>query len=257
MHFQTLIPDNSVSLFVKTIWVFENDDKNIQTNLPFFADGYPGLMFQQTDNGLKVKPHNKKMPALFLYGQTIKPITLDIKGCYTLIIFQLYPFVLKSLFNVIPQSINDNCYYLDDAMGTDVNTFTNQLLTYKNVQQKINAITELLLSFFDKKKQTLDYKIKQAIESIIQTKGQENIRSISEKLKLNIRTFERRFLNETGLKPKQFAKIIQFQASLEQLTVEDFTKLTDIVYQNGFSDQSHFIRVFKAFTGKTPNAFKK
>jgi AraC-like DNA-binding protein len=242
---------------VKTIWVFENEDKNIQTNLPFFADGYPGLMFQQTDNGLKVKPHNKKMPALFLYGQTIKPITLDIKGSYTLVIFQLYPFVLKSLFNVIPQSINDNCYYLDDAMGTDVNAFTNQLLTYKNVQQKINAITELLLSFFDKKKQTLDYKIKQAIESIIQTKGQENISSISEKLKLNIRTFERRFLNETGLKPKQFAKIIQFQASLEQLTVEDFTKLTDIVYQNGFSDQSHFIRVFKAFTGKTPRAFKK
>ena len=140
---------------------------------------------------------------------------------------------------------------------TDINAFTNQLLTYKNVQQKINAITELLLSFFEKKKQNLDYKIKQAIESIIQTKGQENISLIAEKLKLNIRTFERRFLNETGLKPKQFAKIIQFQASLEQLTVEDFTKLTDIVYQNGFSDQSHFIRVFKAFTGKTPKAFKK
>ena len=257
MNFHTYIPDKSVSLFVKTIWVFENDDKNIQTNLPFFADGYPGLMFQQTDNGLKVKPHNKKMPALFLYGQTIKPITLDIKGSYTLVIFQLYPFVLKSLFNVIPQSINDNCYYLDDGMGTDIITFTNQLLTYKNIQQKINAITDLLISFFEKKKQNLDYKIKQAIESIIQTKGQENISSIAEKLKLNIRTFERRFLNETGLKPKQFAKIIQFQASLEQLTVEDFTKLTDIVYQNGFSDQSHFIRVFKAFTGKTPKAFKK
>ena len=257
MNFQTYIPNNSISLFVKTIWVFENDDKNIQTNLPFFADGYPGLMFQQTDNGLKVKPHNKKMPALFLYGQTIKPITLDIKGSYTLVIFQLYPFVLKSLFNVIPQSINDNCYYLDDAMGININSFINQLLSYKNVQQKINAITELLLSFFEKKKQNLDYKIKQAIESIIQTKGQENISSIAEKLKLNIRTFERRFLNETGLKPKQFAKIIQFQASLEQLTVEDFTKLTDIVYQNGFSDQSHFIRVFKAFTGKTPKAFKK
>ncbi len=257
MNFQTFTPDNSISLFVKTIWVFENDDKKIHTNLPFFADGYPGLMFQQTDKGLTVKPHNKIMPALFLYGQTIKPITLDIKGAYTLVIFQLYPFVLKSLFNVIPQSINDNCYYLDDAMGADLPDFTNQLVSYNNIQQKINAITELLLLFFEKKKQNLDYKIKQAIENIIQTKGQENISSIAEKLKLNIRTFERRFLTETGLSPKQFAKIIQFQASLEQLTIVDFTKLTDIVYQNGFSDQSHFIRVFKAFTGKTPKAFKK
>jgi AraC-like DNA-binding protein len=67
---------------------------------------------------------------------------------------------------------------------------------------------------------------------------------------------ERRFLSETGLSPKQFAKIIQFQNSLTQLSVKDYTSLTDVVYQNGFSDQSHFIKVFKAFTGKTPKAFK-
>jgi len=50
MNFQSIIPGKSVSLFVKNIWVFENDDKDIQTNLPFFADGYTGLMFQQTAN---------------------------------------------------------------------------------------------------------------------------------------------------------------------------------------------------------------
>jgi len=197
------------------------------------------------------------MPELFLYGQTIKPIELEMKGSFILVIFQLYPFVLKSFFNIIPQSINDNCYYLDDAMGADIKAYTNQLLSYKNVEQKVNAMADLLLLYFEKKKQNLDFKIKQAIEIIIHTKGQENISLIAARLKLNIRTFERRFLNATGLPPKQFAKIIQFQASLEQLTVEDFTKLTDIVYQNGFSDQSHFIRVFKAFTGKTPKAFKK
>jgi AraC-like DNA-binding protein len=58
-----------------------------------------------------------------------------------------------------------------------------------------------------------------------------------------------------GVTAKQFAKIIQFQQSLEQITVKDYSKLTDIVYANGFADQSHFIKVFKAFTGKTPLAF--
>jgi len=257
MNSQTIIPDKSISLFVKNIWVFENEEKNLITNLPFFADGYPGLMFQQTDNGLTVKPQNKIMPELFLYGQTIKPIELEIQGSFTLVIFQLYPFVLKTFFNILPQSINDNCYYLDDTMGTDMKVLINQLLSDKNVEQIIYDISELLLFYFESKKQNLDFKIKQAIENIIDTNGQENISLIAEKLKLNIRTFERRFLNATGLPPKQFAKIIQFQASLEQLTEEDFTKLTDIVYQNGFSDQSHFIRVFKAFTGKTPKEFKK
>jgi len=43
---------------------------------------------------------------------------------------------------------------------------------------------------------------------------------------------------------------------MEQLTQKNFTKLTDIVYKNGYADQSHFVKVFKSFTGKTPKAFK-
>jgi len=257
MNFQNIIPDKSISLFVKNIWVFENDDRNKKTNLPFFADGYPGLMFQQTDNGLTVKPHDKLMPEIFLYGQTIKPIELEISGSYILIIFQLYPFVLRTFFNIIPKSINDSCYYLDEATGTNITDLVIKLQSSKTVEHKIEIISKLLLLYFEKKRQNLDFKIRQAILRIIQTNGQESILTIAEKLNINLRTFERRFLNETGLPPKQFAKIIQFQASLEQLTVKDYTKLTDIVYQNGFSDQSHFTRVFKAFTGKTPKTFKK
>ena len=59
MNFQSVQPDKTISLFVKNIWAFESADTSIKTNLPFFADGYPGLMFQQTDNGLIVNPHKK------------------------------------------------------------------------------------------------------------------------------------------------------------------------------------------------------
>ncbi len=257
MGFASIIPQQSIALFVKNIWVFSNDDRTSQTSLPFFADGYPGLMFQQTDNGLTVSPHNKVMPEIFLYGQTIKPIELKINGRYLIIIFQLYPFVLKSFFDVIPQTINDSCYYLENAMGADVDTLTKKLLHAETIEEKVNILSALLHLYFDNKKQKLDFKIRQAIEAIILSKGQESIQLIAEKLHINLRTLERRFTNETGLSPKQFSRIIQFQSSLEQLTVKDFNKLTDIVYRNGFSDQSHFIRVFKAFTGKTPKNFHR
>ena len=254
MNFQNIIPDKSISLFVKNIWVFENNDGEIKTSLPFFADGFPGLMFQKTDNGLKVQPHNKQMPEVFLYGQTIKPIELEISGAYLVIIFQLYPFVLRTFFDINPQSINDNCYYLEENDST-ITSLNLQLTKSETVNEKIEIIKNLLLFYFEKKKQNLDFEIRKTIETIIQTKGQENISLIAEKSNLTIRTLERRFLNETGISAKQFAKIIQFQASLKQLTLKDYTKLTDIVYQNGFSDQSHFIKVFKAFTGKTPKKF--
>jgi len=257
MSFQSIPPEKSISLFVKTIWIFESADTRINTNLPFFADGCPGLMFQQTENGLTVNPHKKLMPVLFLYGQTITPIELQISGAYQLIIFQLFPFVLKSFFNVTPQSINNNCYDLTQVKEFDISSFSQQLISHKKIEERIESITALLLRFFHAKKQTLDFKIKQVIENIIATKGQKKINSIAEDLKIKQRTLERRFLSETGILPKQFAKIIQFQSSLEQLTIKDYIKLSDVVYENGYSDQSHFIKVFKAYTGKTPKAFPK
>ena len=237
--------------------MFESADTHLKTNLPFFADGYPGLMFQQTDNGLNVNPHNKLMPVLFLYGQTIRPIELEINGAYQLIAFQLYPFVLKSFFNVMPHIINDDCYDLQQLQEVDIATFTQQLLSEKDIDKKVERISFLLYQLFQSKRQNLDLKIKQVIESIVTTKGRENIGTIARKVKINARTLERRFFNETGLSPKQFSKIIQFQSSLEQITVKDYSKLTDVVYENGFTDQSHFIKVFKGFTGKTPKAFSK
>ena len=71
------------------------------------------------------------------------------------------------------------------------------------------------------------------------------------------RTLERQFLKEIGVTPKQFAKMIQFSSSLKQMTDEDYVNLTDISYDSGFADQSHFIRSFKRYTGKTPKEFQK
>lgn len=256
MKYTTLKPDKSISLFVKSILVFENDDSQRKTSLPFSADGCPGLMFQQTENELTVIPHNKKMPPLFLYGQTIQPIQLEIDGSYLLIIFQLYPFVLKAFWNITPEKINDNCYYLTNTAGRSIDDLTNDILSAGNVAEKFRMLSEILLMYYENKRDSLDFEIRDAIQYIIETKGQMAVASITKKTHLNLRTFERRFKKETGLSPKRFAQIIQFSSSLQQLTVKDFTKLTDIVYENGFADQSHFIRVFKAFTGKTPGSFR-
>lgn len=252
MQWETILPDKSIALFVKQVMVFE-DDQNHETVLPFFADGYPGLMFQQTENGLLINPHRKQMPVLFLYGQTIHPIELVMHGKYKLIVFQLYPFVLKSLFHINPGDINDNCYNLEPVAGQQMMDTLHKTITTTN---RINIITRLLHNTFQARKSEIDATVKQAIQLIIQYKGQVTVTHICSELNITERTFERRFTNETGLSPKQFSRIIQFAQSLEQLTVQDFTKLTDVVYANGYADQSHFIRVFKAFTGKTPKKFK-
>ena len=70
------------------------------------------------------------------------------------------------------------------------------------------------------------------------------------------RTFERNFMNEVGLTPKQFTIIIQFQSSLEKIGNSEKERFTDIAFDSGFADQSHFIRVFRSYTGLSPKQYR-
>jgi AraC-like DNA-binding protein len=235
--------------------VFECDEGDTKTNLPFFADGFPGLIYHETPDGLYVNPHKKRMPQLFIYGQTIEPIEIEISGKFQMIVFQLYPFTLKSLFGIDPKSINDDCYDLSNDKIQSKNNVLIDLSLSKDFLSRIIILTTYITELVEERKTNLDNAIYLAIKKILAARGKCNLSETAREVNLTKRTFERRFLSETGLKPKKFANIIQFQSSLTQLSVKDYTILNDIVYQNGFADQSHFIRVFKSFTGKTPKQF--
>ena len=256
MHYTEMPPDPEIELFVKSILVYENytDEKTV---LPFYADGYPGLIYFESGNGLTVHPHDKQMPSFFIYGQTLEPLQLVFETSFRMLVFQFYPFILRSFFGIDPKTINDNCYNLleldDPAVYQTIKSLENSNLMI----EKVTAINTYLQTVFTEKQQRLNRDIREAILKITESKGQVAIADVCYAVGVNQRTFERRFAAETGLLPKQFAKIIQFQSSLGQMAGNDYDKLTDIVYENGFSDQSHFIKVFKAYTGMTPKAFSK
>jgi len=42
-----------------------------------------------------------------------------------------------------------------------------------------------------------------------------------------------------------------------QLRNKDYGKLSDIAFENDYSDQSHLIRSFKEFAGISPNQYQK
>jgi AraC-like DNA-binding protein len=255
MNFSKHQPDNIAALFVKSIMVFEQHETSGGTILPFFADGYPGLLFHITPNGQWVQPRNKKMPAAYLYGQTLAPIELHMEGAYKIIIFQLYPFVLHNFFDVRTRDLNDNCYELQNMEHWQ--KVEEQLLVNTGTEEQIAIIMAFLHGLFLSKKQQLDYVVKEALQMILDSKAKMAVSELSNRLHITPRTLERRFLKEVGIPAKDFIQITRFQQSLAQLTVKDYSKLSDIVYTNGFADQSHFIRVFKAFTGKTPTRFIK
>lgn len=245
-------PDKSIELIVKDIVIIKRDLEGASV-LPFFADGYPGIVFHQTKEGMRAQPQNKEMPPLFIYGQTIKPVELFMHGSYELMSIRLYPFVLKRFYNLDVSTLNDSCYDMQQAEHSS--NLLEQLTQADDVTERISILTAYLQELLVKKGPQLDFTVREAISIFLEQGGMIPIKEVVSQLPITPRTFERRFLKEVGMSPKQFCQIIQFQQSLEQLTSKEYSRLTDIVYHNGYADQSHFIRVFKAYTGSTPKKF--
>lgn len=247
---KTIEKDSRLAPFINEIFLMENDD-NLVHNLPFYADGYPGIIFSETENPVVLLPIHKNLPNFFLYGQTIKPIELEINGPYKLIVFQLYPFATRLLLNINPKEINDECYDLKQVPNSNKEAIIKQL-AINDSHQQIKLISDYVLKLIKNSSANPDNAIKLAVSTILNSKGVIPIRKLREQLFITERTFERRFHKEIGVTPKQFARIIQFSFSLNQIQESDYTKLTNIAYENGFADQSHFIRTFKKYTGGTP-----
>ena len=92
-----------------------------------------------------------------------------------------------------------------------------------------------------------------ALSLIHQSKGSIRVKELAVRLHSSASPLEKRFRQVVGTSPKKFASIVRLKHALG--SYEPGNSLTELGYEAGFYDQSHFIREFKAFTGETPEAY--
>jgi len=249
--------DKDLLPFVEDVYLLQNEDPNSEDNFPFYADGHPGIMYAETDHPILLLPRGKELSDFFLYGQTLQPISLQMKGRYYALIFQLYPFAARLLTGVNPRELNDDCFNLLRIKEVDGQQSLLALSQAQSTEEKKEILSGYIHSLVRQSSTDPDHHIKLALNMIMQAKGNITIKKLRERLYITERTFERRFTKEVGVTPKQFARIVQFNFSKNQLTEKHYPSLTELSYETGFSDQSHFIRTFKKYTGKTPKEFQR
>lgn len=88
-------------------------------------------------------------------------------------------------------------------------------------------------------------------------KGIVSIDSLAYHANMSFRAFERKFAAEVGITPKLYARVTRFYNALENKMLHPHKRWTDIVYENGYFDQAHFIKEVKTFSSKTPDELFK
>lgn len=247
----------SLTPYVKHIFLLEGHTPDLETVLPIYADGFPGIMYAESKSPVILGPRQKQLSSFFLFGQTIEPISLTVEGEFRYIVLQFYPFAVRLLLGIDPKGLNDDCYDLRKLRQIQTQDTLDELNSYRQIPEQVEIIAAFVHELINISSRHPDHRITLATNLIIHSKGNITIKDLRDQLCIGERTFERHFAREIGVTPKQFARIIQFNFSLNQLTEADYLSLTEIGHESGFADQSHFIRTFKRFTGKTPKEFQK
>ncbi|CAA9415366.1 MAG: hypothetical protein AVDCRST_MAG74-2585 [uncultured Pyrinomonadaceae bacterium] len=117
------------------------------------------------------------------------------------------------------------------------------------------AVYEKRFAAFGIASEKLDAKIIEAVRLIVSSTGEIKIAEIAEQLNLSVRQLQRRFLNATGLTPKQFARVQRWRATTIKLAGDTESKLVDCAAELGFTDQAHLSRECATLTGRSPKSF--
>lgn len=136
----------------------------------------------------------------------------------------------------------------------------------QNVKHTQNPIENLLLDVYKKflKQKSGNKKIpawakelKEIIQDQIDTNLTLNLKEVSQSLHVHPTYLSREFSKYfNDLSFGDYIRKLRIEKAMQLLNESDHS-LAEVAYLTGFSDQSHFNRIFKKYTGKRPSEFRK
>jgi hypothetical protein len=136
----------------------------------------------------------------------------------------------------------------------------------QNEKHTQNPLEQLLLDVHNrylklkragKKIPTWAQEIKEIIQDQIDTNLALSLKEIAQTLKVHPTYLSREFSKYfENLSFGDYIRKLRIEKSIEMMKEPKYS-LTEIAYLTGFSDQSHFNRVFKQHTGQSPSAYRK
>jgi AraC-like DNA-binding protein len=242
-------PPAALSESVRTVLVADMLADARKHRVPFMIAGMPAVVVQLPQDATSADAI-----VLTLFGS---PVPADFKPDerYAVIIaFCFRPFVLSGLFDIPAQTLAKGPVDLRLWNKDESTRLRNQLSGSLKPAELIEVLNEFFLQLLEQQRHICDA-IRTATDQIMLDSGAENLNQLPDALHLTKRTFQRMFKKYVGISPTEYRRICQFQQSFQQLRERQFDKLSDVAVDNGFSDQSHFVRSFREFSQTTPGKY--
>lgn len=171
---------------------------------------------------------------------------------------------LSAIFLGLSQNIKDDYELLELGMKVydGLYTWAKHLHTQKHTQ---SPVEQLLLDVYhkylkvgsNKKAPEWAKELKEMIQDQMDTNMSLSLQQASDELEINPAYLSREFSKYfDNLSFGDYIRKLRIEKAMTLIESKTYS-LTEIAYLTGFSDQSHFNRIFKKHTGENPSAFRK
>jgi len=256
MDYQTYQPSSDLSPFVKCFWTLDaptEENPAIQTIVP---DGCMEMIFHYGDPYHQILEDKDPIiqPRCFVFGQLTRPLKIQPTAVTGIFSVRFHPEGFSPFATIPIKEMTDRAVPLEELYGSAIQSTMEAMVQESPTEQRIQAITTFLRKRLVDTA-TIDRIISETVQTLLTANGHIPVGELARQNDLNPRKLQRSFAEAIGLSPKQLAKTIRLQAALKMLINQEHDRLTDLAYDGEFYDQAHFIKDFKAFTGRTPKTF--
>ncbi|KAF2510657.1 helix-turn-helix transcriptional regulator [Flavobacterium zhairuonense] len=229
---QSLLPDASISHFVHSFWMVENKS----------GKDIPGTILPNGMADMTLMKMNSEDLEISIRGLDTVPsqvnIAKDVRifsvGFKLLAVEYLFGDSIKEVLNG-GKTIPNDFWQFDEIDTESLENFQ------KKVTRKINSISI----------KPIDDRKKKLFELIYVSHGTITVNELSEKVFWSSRQINRYFNQQFGISLKEYCKILRFGSSFKDLSEGK------LYPELNFTDQNHFIKEIKKYSGVTPKELSK
>lgn len=246
-----LKPCETLGPYIRYYWTFEtSEDMSVLT----FPIGCPQLIFHRRSR-FYIPELEADQARFSISGQVNFPARIQSTDDVETIVVVFYPHAVGTMFNIPLSSFYNqeiDGYSLGDKR---LNILADEVLNADDSTEAVKLIEMWLLSRLE---ESAFYNFKRVGASLQQLflDNSINVDGMAQLACLSRKQFERVFFNAVGMKPKEYSSVVRFQKTL-WLMQNGNCDFADIACSCGYSDQSHFIRECRRYSGTTPAALLK
>jgi AraC-like DNA-binding protein len=257
MNFQFAQPSEKLRPFIRQYWALETEMKSgehyFQRIIP---SGLPEMILY-FDHKPEAVSGNRYFEDHFLLSAPQSDF-YDIRISQNLnlfsVIFQpqglhrFFKIPVNELFNIaVPLQ------YLDKGLSAELRA---RISGRESFFKKIEIVEDCLVKLLKHHQKDYDFERISGIVGLIRkTRGNVRVEQLASFACLGKKQFERTFSSHIGMTPKNYLKTIRMQAAIYSKSKREPVSLTELAFESGYYDQSHFIHDFKTMTGYTPRQF--